>query len=177
MGRKYTGTRKYIYICIALAVFSITWGCTSPVENTKIDNTVTQTDTVSWRLLRDNNPPPNSGIQFPSENVPGGDETLFNTALRFADPGNPSKDYNKSIVAFKKLITEYPKSTWSYRGHIILEILQENAKLKKQLGDLQLDNAKARKQGTDLQQEITKLKEIIEQSKKVDVEIEQKKRE
>ncbi len=109
--------------------------------------------------------------------MPGGDETLFNTALRFADPGNPSKDYNKSIVAFKKLITEYPKSTWSYRGHIILEILQENAKLKKQLGDLQLDNAKARKQGTDLQQEITKLKEIIEQSKKVDVEIEQKKRE
>jgi len=177
MGRKHTGAGKYIYICVALIIFSTTWGCTSPVENTKIDSTAPQSDVISWRPLRNNNPPPDSGNQSPSESGPKGDEALFNTGLRFADPGNPAKDYNKSIATFKKLIAEYPKSTWSYRGHIILEILQENAKLKKQLGDLQLDNAKARKQGTDLQQENTKLKEIIEQSKKVDIEIEQKKRE
>jgi hypothetical protein len=177
MGRKHTGTGKYIHICLAFIVFSTIWGCTAPVENTKTDNPAAQTDVIHWRLLRNDNASPNFGNQSSSKSEPTGDEALFNTALRFADPGNPAKDYNKSTATFKKLITGYPKSTWAYRGHIIIEILQENAKLKKQLGDLQLDNAKARKQGTDLQQENTRLKEIIEQSKKVDIEIEQKKRE
>ena len=134
-------------------------------------------DVIRWHLLRNDNPSPGFGNQSSPKSEPTGDEALFNTGLRFADPGNPTKDYNKSIATFKKLIAGYPKSTWAYRGHILLEILQENAKLKKQLGDLQLDNAKARKQGTDLQQENIRLKEIIEQSKKVDIEIEEKKRE
>jgi hypothetical protein len=175
MGRECTGPGKYIYICIALLISFIFSGCAASVGN--VENQTTQGDVSRWRFLRTDDSQKDQKNLLSSEKVPSNDETLFNTGVSYADPGNSSKDYNKSITTFKKLVTDHPKSTWAYRGHVISEILQENAKLRKQGTDLSQENAKLRKQGTDLSQENAKLKEVIEQSKKVDIEIEKKKRE
>jgi hypothetical protein len=142
-----------------------------------VENETAQGDASRWRFLRTDDSQKVQKNLLSSEKVSSNDETLFNAGVSYADPGNSSKDYNKSITTFKKLVTDYPKSTWAYRGHVISEILQENAKLKRQGTDLSQENAKLKRQGTDLSQENAKLKEVIEQSKKVDIEIEKKKRE
>jgi hypothetical protein len=161
MGRKYTGPGKHIHICIAFLMCFTISGCVASVGN--METKTTQEDVTRWRYLKGDNLPEDQKNKLSSANTSLGDERLFDMGISYADPGNSTKDYNKSITTFKKLVTEHPNSIWVYRGHVISEILQENTKLKKQ--------------GTDLLQENTKLKEIIEQSKKVDIEIEKKKRE
>ena len=175
MGRKYTGSGKHIHICIAFLMCFAISGCVASVGN--MEAKTTQEDATRWRYLKRDNPQEDQQNKLSSAKTSLGDERLFDMGISYADPGNSTKDYNKSIAAFKKLFTEHPNSIWVYRGNVITEILQDNAKLKKQGADLLQENAKLKKQGTDLLQENAKLKEIIEQSKKVDIEIEQKKRE
>jgi hypothetical protein len=175
MGRKYTGPGKYIYICVAFLIYFIISGCVASVGN--VETQTSQRDIPRWRFLSSDDSQKDQQDQLSSEKISSSDESLFDSGISYADPGSHSKDYNKAVTTFKKLIAEHPKSTWSYRGHVISDILQENAKLRKLSGDIQLENAKVRKQSADLLQENAKLKEIIEQSKKVDIEIEKKKRE
>jgi len=87
---------------------------------------------------------------------PPGDEALFNMALIYAHPGNPKKDYEKSLTFFKKLAKDYPQSPLTEQAKIWTGTLQENEKLN---------------------QTIQKLYHVIEESKLVDIEIEEKKRE
>jgi hypothetical protein len=175
MGGKHTGPRKHIYICIAFLVCSVISGCVSSGEN--MGTQTTQKGISRWRFLKADDSQKDPENPLSRESISLNDEGLFNTGISLSDPGSTTKDYNKAITTFKRLIAEYPKSTWAYRGHVVSEILQENAKLKKQGTDLMQENGKLKKQGTDLMQENGKLREIIEQSKKVDIEIGQKKRE
>jgi hypothetical protein len=175
MGRKCTWPGKYIHICIAFIICFVFSGCVASVGN--MEAQTTQRDISRWRILKADDSRENNKNQLSTEKTSLSDDRLFDVGISYADPGNSTKDYNKSITTFKKLTTEYPKSAWAYRGYVITDILQENAKLKKHVTDLQQENTKIKKQGSDLSQENTKLKEIIEQSKKVDIEIEQRKHE
>jgi len=91
-----------------------------------------------------------------SSGKPPEDEALFNMGLIYAHPGNPKKDYGKSLGFFKRLIKDYPKSPFVEQVKIWTEVVQENQKLNKT---------------------IEKLHQVIEESKQVDIEIEEKKRE
>jgi tetratricopeptide (TPR) repeat protein len=84
-----------------------------------------------------------------SPNRPPGDEALFNIGLIYAHPGNPKKDYGKSLSVFKKLTKDYPQSSCAEQAKIWAEVLQENETLK----------------------------QVIEKLKQVAIEIEEKKRE
>jgi TolA-binding protein len=88
--------------------------------------------------------------------TPPGDEALFNMGLVYAHFGNPKKDYGKSQVIFKKLLKDYPQSLMAEQAKIWIGILQENEKLN---------------------QTVQKLHQTLEEAKKVDIEIEEKKRE
>jgi tetratricopeptide (TPR) repeat protein len=94
-------------------------------------------------------------LSFSSQNPPG-DEALFNMGLIYAHFGNPKKDYGKSVVFFRKLMKDYPQSPLVEQARIWTGILRENEKLS---------------------QTIQKLNQVIEDSKHVDIEIEEKKRE
>lgn len=94
-------------------------------------------------------------ISLAGDNAPA-DEALFSMAVIFAHPMNPAKDYGKSIFYSKKLIKDYPKSPLVEQAKTIIGILQENDKLNRT---------------------VERLSTIIEESKKVDIGIEQKKRE
>jgi len=87
---------------------------------------------------------------------PPGDEALFNMGLIYAHPGNSKKDYGKSLTFFKRLIKDYPQSSWVEQARIWVGVLQDNEKLTLM---------------------VQKLNQVIEESKKVDIEIEEKKRE
>jgi tetratricopeptide (TPR) repeat protein len=84
------------------------------------------------------------------------DEALFNLGMICIHPGNPKKDYAKSVGFLKTLIKDYPQSPWSERAKVLLGVFQENEKLT---------------------QDIEKLRQVFERSKQVDVEIEEKRRE
>jgi tetratricopeptide (TPR) repeat protein len=77
-----------------------------------------------------------------------GDDALYNLGLIYAHPGNPRRDYEKSIGFFNRLMKEYPGSHLTEHAKTWTGIFQENEKLK----------------------------EVIEKSKQVDIEIEERKR-
>ena len=87
-------------------------------------------------------------LSLPSKNTPG-DQALFNIGLIYAHPGNTKKDYEKSVLFFKKLLKDYPQSSFNEESKIWIEVLQENRKLI----------------------------QMIEKSKEVDIAVEEKKRE
>ena len=76
------------------------------------------------------------------------DEALFNLGLIYVLPGNPKKDIEKSLDFFRRLIKDHPKSPFTEQAKAWVEMIQENQKLN----------------------------QVIEKSKQVDLEIEEKKR-
>jgi len=90
------------------------------------------------------------------DNVPPGDEALFNTGLIYAHYGYPKRDYQKSLDHFKRLVKVFPQSPFAGQAKIWIGLLQENERLKR---------------------EIEELNKTIKKSKEVDIEIDEKKKE
>jgi len=85
-----------------------------------------------------------------------GHEALFNMGLIHAHPGNPKRDSGKAIFFFNKLTKDFPQSPFADQARIWLGMLLENQRLN---------------------QTVEKLQEVIEESKRVDIEIEKRKKE
>lgn len=94
---------------------------------------------------------------------PPADEALFTISLIYTHPDNPKRDLGKSISSFRRVIREYPQSLWADQAKMWVDVIQENEKAKRACAEVVQENAR--------------LKQMIEQSKKVDIEIEEKKRE
>ena len=177
MGRKRTGTRKFIYLCIVNLICSAFFGCAVLCERQKVavnkaavNNEESQKKEnplkiLSDRLLRarelleqqdyDGSLKEYQEILSLAGQNPPGDEALFNMGLIYAHSGNPKKDYGKSVGFLNKLTKGYPQSPFVVQARIWAGILQENEKLN---------------------QTVQKLNQMIEESKRVDIEIEEKKR-
>jgi hypothetical protein len=173
MGRKRTRAREFIYFCIVILISFTSFGCAVLTEKQKVEvrNEESQRKGETLRifsehLLRarklleqrdyDGSFKENQKILSLSGQNPPGDEALFNMGLIYAHSGNPKKDNMRSIGFFKKLTKDYPYSPLAVQARIWTGILQENEKLS---------------------QTIQKLNQVIEESKQVDIEIEEKKRE
>ncbi len=173
MGRKRTRTREFVYFCIVSLILFACFGCAVFNEKQKIEvkkddprRKEENSKILSEHLLRartlldqrdyDGSLKENQKVlSLAGQNQPG-DEALFNLGLIYAHAGNPKKDYDKSIVFFKKLMKDYPQSPFAAQARTWAGILKENEKLR---------------------QTIQKLNQVIEESKQVDIEIEEKKRE
>ncbi len=84
-----------------------------------------------------------------SPRKPPEDEALYYQGLIYAHPGNSKKDFTKSLESFRRVVKEYPKSLSAEQAKVWIGVLQENEKLN----------------------------EVIQKSKQIDLEIEEKKRE
>jgi len=179
MGRKQIGAWKLFYLCIASLIFLSLWGCVLLKEKETVqfkketvelkqesapidENLKAISKSLLWaKILLERKD--YDGALKESQKVldlsgknPPGDEALLNMGLIYAHFGNPKKDYGKSLVFFKRMTTDYPQSPLAEQARIWIGMLQENEKLN---------------------QMIQKLNRVIEESKKVDIEIEEKKRE
>ena len=85
-----------------------------------------------------------------------GHEALFNMGLIHAHPGNPKRDSGKAMFFFNKLTKDFPQSPFADQARIWLGMLLENQRLN---------------------QTVEKLQQVIEESKRVDIEIEERKKE
>jgi tetratricopeptide (TPR) repeat protein len=195
MGRKQTNIRKLFYLCIASLIFLFLWGCVllkekesvqfekktieakveskqeetqkkeideSKKERTPInENLKITSDSLLWaKILLERQDydgafkETQKALALSGKNSPG-DGALFHMGLIFAHAGNPKKDYGRSLAFFRRMIKEYPQSSLAEQARIWIGILQENEKLNQTIQNLNL---------------------VIEESKRVDIEIEEKKR-
>jgi hypothetical protein len=175
MGRKRTWKRKYICFYLSYIIIFMVSGCaTQPKE---IRTGTTERDETRWHILGPDDSREDQRTTLALEDKKHGDGSLFRMGLYYADPSNPKKDTNKSAALLKRLIREYPKSALADSAEVILDIMQESSKWKRQYSDSSHENQRLQKQALEMSQEIDKLKQVIEDSKKVDIEMGAKKRE
>jgi len=111
------------------------------------------------------------------DNVPPGDEALFNTGLIYAHYGYPKRDYQKSLDHFKRLLKVFPRSPFAGQAKVWIGILQENERLNRETEDSNKSIKKSQQENERLKREIEELNKTIKESKQVDIEIDEKKKE
>ena len=159
MGRKRTRTWMYLYLSIACMIFISLAGCATLKEMGAKRETCEYFTTAQKLLdqgdykgsLREN-----EKVLSLYDNIPPGDEALFNIGLIYAHYGYPKRDYKKSLDLFKRLVKTFPQSPLAGQAKLWIGILRENERLNR---------------------EIEELNKTIKKSKQVDIEIEEKKKE
>lgn len=149
----------YLYLSIACMIFISLAGCATLKEMEAKRETPEYFITAQKLLdqgdyegaLREN-----EKVLSLYDNIPPGDEALFNMGLIYAHYGYPKRDYKKSLDLFKRLVKMFPQSPLAGQAKLWIGILQENERLNR---------------------EIEELKKTIKKSKQVDIEIEEKKKE
>lgn len=84
-----------------------------------------------------------------------GDEAIFFSGLIYAHADNPKRDYHKALSYFRSLVRHYPRSPFLEQAKIWIGVLEAHDRLA---------------------QENKKYKTIIEDAKKIDIEIEELRR-
>lgn len=192
MGRKRVGTRKYFLCAVAVLISFVCISCASMEEKQRepekmqvniepIQASVAQNPTKKEQVRDESKEHLIKGQQLLAmgqydasikenyqvlsiaPNGPPGDEASFTIGLIYAYSKYQKKDHGKAVSSLTKIIKEYPHSNWSGHAKILLDIIQENERLKRISSEATHENEK--------------LKNMIEQSKKVDIEVEEKKRE
>jgi len=159
LGRKRNRTWKYLYLCIACMILISLAGCTALKEMEAKRETREYLITAQKLLDQEDyegSLKENQKVLSLYDNVPPGDEALFNTGLIYAHYGYPKRDYQKSLDIFKRLVRVFPDSPFARQAKVWIGILQENVRLRR---------------------EIEELNKTIKKSKQVDIEIGEKKKE
>jgi hypothetical protein len=207
MGGKQSGRGKQIYLCVALLIFLSPSVCAlnRMMSTTMVDVTgeealahLTQGRKFLARgdygnALKENE----NVLSLAGRNTPV-DEALFYVGLIHALPVNPARNYGKSVVAFKRLIKEYPGSSLIEQAKAMVDLLQENDNLNRRVDrlnnfidelkkvDIDVDQKKAEhvktievlmQENDKLNSTVDRLNNIIDELKKVDIGVDQKKRE
>jgi hypothetical protein len=137
-------------------------------------------------------------------NASPADEALFTMVLLYSHPGNTSRDLAKSAEYLEQLTTFFPNSPWTVHAKIwrdlareverrrmtlkdtlaeleeqkkvATEASREASRLKRVSGEAFQEIERMKRNLTEMSAENQKLKKIVEQSKMIDIEIDEKKR-
>ena len=175
MGRKQTGTGQFIYFSVACLIFALLSNCVSlekymapktegdarkmgkPEEPSKLLAADLERATkLCSQGDYDGSFRENQRVLSLSGKNPPGDRALFNMALIYASSENPKKDDEKALLFLRRMIREYPESSLVEEAKTWAKVLQENERSR---------------------QETERLRRVIEQSKEVDLLVDEKKRE
>ena len=193
MGRKQSGARKPICLCVALLIFHSPLACSlSNMMSTKMVDISGEEASIHLVLgktylaqgeyekaLEENK----KVISLAGKNVPV-DEALFYIGLIYVHPANSARDYGKAIVSFNRLIRGYPGSPLVEQAKTMAGLLQENDVLDRTIERLS-HTIEEQKQKNDRmnnvieeqKKTVDRLNNVIDELKQVDIDVEQKKRE
>jgi len=111
-------------------------------------------------------------------------QALFQMGLIYVHPKNPNLNYQKSLASFQRIVTTYHGSGLRDDAQIWVLLIRQIVDEEKEIGNLKNKNASLEKTvGADkkkiknLQEKIKILQDQIEELKRVDMGIEEKKRE
>jgi hypothetical protein len=160
VGGKQTRRGKHVYVCVAVLILANLTGCALQAVQKQQDEArpnITEAETPpeagTYEGVKEEKE--KEGVSV-ADKKPSADEVLLSMALTYADSSNPARDYAKSGQYLRRLVKEYPASPLAGQAKILIGLLQEAEQLRRT---------------------IDKLNAIMEESRKVDVEIEQKRRE
>ena len=159
MGRKRNRAWKYLYLSIACMIFISLAGCATLKEMEAKRETREYLITAQKLLDQgdyEGSLKENQKALSLYDNVPPGDQALFNAGLIYAHYGYPKRDYQKSLDHFRRLLKVFPQTPYAGQAKIWIGILQENERLNR---------------------EIEELNKTIKKSKEVDIDIDEKKKE
>lgn len=207
MGRKYYRTRQYFFLLVAGLMLVLFGGCatitkiwdqitaeaprseeTIAAEAKKKDDLARTTLSLGNRLFKQGDF--DGALQEYQKVVqllgatPPADTAVFFMGLVQAYPGNPKKDYDKSLNSMMIVIEGYPQSPLVDQARAWIGVLQERQKRLKEQESLTgehekliKDHEKLIKSNEKLMKENEKLIRMLEEYKQVDIELEGKKRE
>jgi cell division protein FtsB len=168
LGRKRTGTRKYLYLSIAGMIFISFAGCAT-IKKMEAEREAREYLITAQKLLDqgdyEGSLKENQKILSLYDTVPPGDEALFNIGLIYADYGYPQKDHKKSLDSFKRLVEVFPLSPLVQQAKIWMGILQENRRLNGKIEELNKTIKKSKMENERLNREIEELNKTIKKSK------------
>jgi hypothetical protein len=183
MGGKRTEAGKQIYLCVAVLICLVTACCSflpdyaskhAAQENrSKTVNLATHLASGRKLFIERNF----TAARHEYETVVSSavasaerEEALLYCGMIYAHPANPGRDHVKSMEYFKRLSEANTKSVFAEQATIMLAIMKENRESHRTA-----ERTKALIDESN--RTIEKLKALIEASKKVDIGIEDKKRE
>jgi outer membrane protein assembly factor BamD (BamD/ComL family) len=89
-----------------------------------------------------------------------GDKALFQMGLIRVYPDNPKRDYKKSLLYFKQIISDYSKSRYKKDAQAWIKILSKFKQIKSTNLALRLKLKELTKTNNNLQEQLKKIKEI-----------------
>lgn len=144
MGRERTTVWQHIFLFSVCLSYFFCYGCATSKQGTKCEETSTQQEIpvhqsisrhkeISEHIMRSQELVAAGDFQgalganqkilsMSAPDLPK-DEALYNIALIYAHYNNPHRDYKKSILYLKKLLQEYPKSSFAEQAEVWSEVL------------------------------------------------------
>jgi hypothetical protein len=183
MDRNKPSSGIHFFVCLAVLTVSLLSGCTQALQEAKPSkNEMAANDRLqrAKKLFEEGNYEAsfkeNESVLSLADGKAPGDEALFNLGLITAHSKNPARDYPKALVFFERMVREYPQSRLIEQAKIWVEVLQEHQKVTQETKVLLQQKQALTQEKIALSREREKLNQSMEQSRKVDIEIEQKRR-
>ncbi|HEY6363260.1 MAG TPA: hypothetical protein VI585_00585 [Candidatus Binatia bacterium] len=104
------------------------------------------------------------------------DMALYNMGLISACSFYPKKDYLKALDTFKKLVSQYPHSSFAEEAKVWIQVLEDHQKIADERQKFLEEKRNLTREREILSQERKKLKSTVEKSRQLDIEIEKRRR-
>ena len=175
MGEKRAGKRERLFLhpaCI-LAIFLLLTGCALTSDLQKRWQGYGHLETAEELMIRGDYGKALKEYEevfrlFPC--VSPGDSAIFNMGLIWAHPDNPKRDYKRSAMYFRQLVHDFPDSRLREKGRIWLFTIGELINCESGIKTLE-------KSVDCLKKKLEENQKMIDTLKKIDIRIEEKKRE
>ena len=183
MGRNKPPSGVDVFVCLTSLTVLLLSGCAQVLDGTaRASNQTLANDSLARakRLFQEGNYEASlkeneNALALAAGKTPA-DEALFNMGLIAAHSNNPAKNYSRALILFDRLVREYPESRLTEQGKVWIEVLREHQKVAEERKGLIQEKQMLTKEKLALAREREKLNQSIEQSRKVDVDIEEKRR-
>lgn len=198
MGRKPVRTGKHFYLCTALLILS---AC-SLVQNWSEQREIRESMLQGHHLFTRGDFQGALGkyrqVMARARSQPPADAAAYNTGLIHAHPQNPGGDHRMAMEAFNQVIARHPESPWVEQAKIWVSVLAQAEKSSREAEESRVEIERSKeaveksrqdaekfkqlaeksKQEVDrIRQEMEKSKQLLERANRIDIEIEQKRRE
>lgn len=190
MERKQFRPEKPLVVCVAILTYFAVSGCTRVLEpfagvtaRHGADEHLEQARRLFERgeheaAFRENE----RALSLAGPNYPA-DRALFNMGLIAAHSQNSGRDYSKALAIFQRVIRDFPGSPLVEQSkawvHVLSEhqrVLAEHQKVSQERERLKREREALLEEKLALNREKEKLSQTIEQSRKIDIEIEKRRR-
>ena len=171
--------RQFLTAFAAVSAFFFFFGCTTVRQNTRDPESDRSDQFVLAKLLFKEGyyeAAMKENQKLLSEGKAPGDMALYNIGLISACSFNPKKDYLQALDTFKKLVSQYPHSSFAEEAKVWIQVLEEHQKIAGERQKFLEEKRNLTREREILSQEREKLKYTVEKSRQLDIEIEKRRR-